>query len=206
MHPPVHALLFTAPGCPHCPGVKAALEGLQREGKLDELTVLDISQEPGQAAEYGVRSVPWLKLGEFILTGAQSPTALRQWSERAASPDGMAGYLEHLLASGELAEAEALLARQPQHYPLLLALLKKPERPLQVGLGVSAIIESLDEAELLNLLPELLSLADEADHRLRADAAHFLGRLNKPQARAKLVDLCEDPNPEVREIATESLD
>ncbi|MBE0509177.1 MAG: HEAT repeat domain-containing protein [Chromatiales bacterium] len=206
MHPPVNALLFTAPGCPHCPGVKAALEGLQREGKLGELTVMDISQDPAKAAEYGIRSVPWLQLGDFILTGAQTPSALRQWSERAASPDGMAGYLEHLLAGGELSEAEQLLARQPQHYPTLLALLKKADRPMQVGLGISAIIESLGQPELTTLLPDLLSLADEPDHRLRTDAAHYLGLLNNQAARAKLSLLRDDPHPEVREIAAEALD
>ena len=113
--PTPHALLFTAPGCPHCPGVKAALQGLLSEGVIGGLEVHDISREQEKAAEMGIRSVPWLRLGEFVLTGAQSPQQLRAWAERAADPAGMSGYLAHLLKEGELAEAEKLLGSQPQH-------------------------------------------------------------------------------------------
>ncbi len=200
-----HALLFTAPSCPHCPGVKTALNGLKQEGLLAGLEVVDISQAPQRATELGVRSVPWLQLGDFVLTGAQTPAELRQWAERAAAPDGMAGYLEQLLANGQLNEVEGLLKRQPQHVDSLLGLLKKAERPIQVALGVSAVLESLPGDTLAGLLPELLALADEADHRLRTDAAHFLGLLDSEAAKNKLTILCDDPHPEVREIAADAL-
>jgi len=200
------ALLFTAPGCPHCPGVKAALEKLHREGVIASLQVLSVAEAQARAAELGVRSVPWLKLGEFVLTGAQTPQQLRQWAERAAAPGGMSGYLEHLLANGELAEAEALLARQPQHLDALLPLLSDPETRIQVRLGIGALLEGHEDSDALRaLLPQLIELSGATDHRVRSDACHYLGLSHSEEALATLKARLEDENPEVREIAAESI-
>lgn len=201
------ALLFTAPGCPHCPGVKAALEKLMAEGMLSDLEVVSVTDDQARATELGVRSVPWLRLGEFVLTGAQTPQQLREWAERAADSESIDGYLEHLLANGELNEAEALLEKQPQHTGLLLSLLEKPDAPIQVRLGVSAILEGLEGSEALKqLLPKLVSMSEHNDHRLRSDACHFLGLSHSPEAEAVLRRCLEDEHPEVREIAADALD
>jgi HEAT repeat protein len=202
-----HALLFTAPGCPHCPSVKSALEKLRQEGLLAGLEVVDISQDQERAAEMGIRSVPWLQLGEFVLTGAQTPQQLREWTERATGAANMGDYLEHLLANGELGEAEALLEQKPEHLEALLALLENPEAPIQVRLGVSAIIEGLAGSETLRgLIPALITLSSDSNHRLRSDACHFLGLTHSPEAEAALRQRLEDENPEVREIAAEALE
>lgn len=201
-----HALLFTAPGCPHCPGVKAALERLHQEGVVGELEVVNIAEQPQRAAEWGVRSVPWLRLGEFILTGAQTPQQLRQWAGRAGDPAGMSGYLAHLLKEGGLAEAEQLLRTQPQHLAALLPLLLDEESPIQVRLGVSAIIEGFEDSEpLRQLLPEFITLSSHPDHRLRSDACYFLGLSHDAAAREALQRSRHDDHPEVREIADEAL-
>lgn len=200
------ALLFTAPGCPHCPGVKASLEKLLAEGVIASLEVHSVVDEQARAAELGVRSVPWLQLGEFVLTGAQTPQELRQWAERAADPRGMSGYLEHLLANGELAEAEALLQRQPQHIDALLPLLGAPDTRIQVRLGIGAILESLEGSDALRaLVPELARLSAHKDHRVRSDACHYLGLSHSPEALPALQARLEDGHPEVREIAADAV-
>lgn len=205
--PPPSALLFTAPGCPHCPGVKASLEKLLAEGKIASLQVLSVVDEQARATELGVRSVPWLQLGDFVLTGAQTPQELRQWAERAADPQGMSGYLEHLLANGELAEAEALLQRQPARIDALLPLLTTPDTPIQVRLGIGAILESLEGSESLrSLLPELLDLSRHEDHRVRSDACHYLGLTHSTEALAALQKRLEDDHPEVRDIAADAIE
>jgi len=201
------ALLFTAPGCPHCPGVKASLEKLLAEGVIASLEVHSVVEAQARAAELGVRSVPWLQLGEFILTGAQTPQELRQWAERAADPRGLSGYLEHLLRNGELNEAEALLQRRPQHLSALLPLLGATDTPIQVRLGISAIVEALEGSEALReLLPELLRLSSDTDHRVRSDACHFLGLSHQREALPALRTRLSDMHPEVREIAAEAIE
>lgn len=200
------ALLFTAPGCPHCPGVKTALEGLLKEGVIASLEVIDISQGAEKASELGVRSVPWLRLGEFVLTGAQTPQALRGWAQKAADGQDIGANLKHLLTHGELNEAEALLGREPQHLPALLALLQEKERPMQLALGISAILEGLEGKEVLNqLLPALEGLSQHPEHNLRSDACHYLGLLNHPEACRLLEASLDDEQAEVREIAAEAL-
>jgi len=199
-------LLFTAPGCPHCPGVKAALEKLQKEGVIAALEVLSVVENQDRAAKLGVRSVPWLQLGEFVLTGAQTPQQLRQWAERAAAPGGMTGYLEHLLANGELSEAESLLERQPQHLEALLPLLTQPESKIQVRLGLGALLEGFEDSDDLRaLLPQLIELSGNDDHRIRSDVCHYLGLSHSEQALTALEARLEDENEEVREIAADSI-
>lgn len=203
---PPKALLFTAPGCPHCPGVKASLERLQQEGIIAELETISVSDDPARAEAYGVRSVPWLKLGEFILTGAQTPQQLRQWAERAASGD-LGDYLQNLLANSELTTAEDLIAQSPQHLPLLLSLLGKTDIPIQVRLGVSAIIEGLEgQPSLQTILPNLIEMSRHSDHRLRSDGCYFLGLSHHPNALPALEARLKDENSEVTEIAAEAIE
>jgi thioredoxin-like negative regulator of GroEL len=200
-----HALLFTAPGCPHCPGVKAALEKLHNEGVIASLETVSIADAPERAEELGIRSVPWLQLGEFILTGAQTPQQLRQWAERAASGD-VRDYLQDLLANGELAATETHLSNAPQHLPALLSLLTAVNAPIQVRMGVAAIIEGLEgQPALQQLLPTLIEMSQHSDHRLRSDACYFLGLSHNPDALAALQERVADDNSEVREIAAEAI-
>lgn len=202
-----HALLFTAPGCPHCPGIKATLEKLHKEGLLADLEVVSVPEAQQRAAELGVRSVPWLKLGEFVLTGAQTPQQLREWAERAAGDQDIGAYLEHMLANGELGEAESLLEKQPEHLEALLSLLQKSDTPIQVRLGASAILEGLEGSERLRaLVPRLIEMSEQRDHRLRSDAVHLLGLSHRAEAEVALRKRLEDENEEVREIAAEALE
>ncbi|MDH5785982.1 MAG: HEAT repeat domain-containing protein [Chromatiales bacterium] len=202
-----HALLYTAPGCPHCPGIKAALHKLQQEGVIGTLESHDITQQPQQAATLGIRSVPWLRLGEFILTGAQTPQQLRHWAELASHPEGMSGYLAHLLREGDLAEVERMLITQPHHLGALLPLLEEPSSPIQVRLGVSAILEQFEaQPPLQQLVPQLITLSESTDHRLRSDACHLLGLTHAPAALDALQRCSQDEHAEVREIATEALE
>lgn len=202
-----HALLFTAPGCPHCPGVKAALETLHKEGLIGELEVASVAEEQERAAELGVRSVPWLRLGEFTLTGAQTPQQLRQWAEKAATGDDPAARLENLLANAGLDEAQQLLDEAPSHAGALLSLLDKPDTPTHVRIGASALLEGLEGSETLReLLPELARLSRHSSHQVRSDACHLLGLTHSPDAVEALQTRLEDENPEVREIAGESIE
>ena len=205
--PTPHALLLTAPGCPHCPGVKAALEKLLAEGVISALEVVDISMAPQRAAELGVRSVPWLQLGEFVLTGAQSPQELRRWAEQAAGPASINSYLQHLLEDGQLADAEVFLKQHPQHIAALLSLVTDVALPIHVRIGTSALFESfVGSTALQQLVPQLGELTQHPDPRIRADACHFLGLSQASAARHFLEPCLNDANQEVREIAQDAID
>jgi glutaredoxin len=201
------ARLFTSPGCPHCNGVKRSLEQLLQQGIITELEIVDISQQPERARELGVRSVPWLEMGELILSGEQSLSELRQWATRLAAPDALVDYYASLLADGELAVAESMLQKNPVTLSALLLLLIRKDLPLQVRIGTMALFEGFaGRVQLQQLVPELSAHSGHSDYRIRADIAYLLGLSGTQQALSPLQSLLKDENPEVREIAQEAVE
>jgi len=201
------ALLFTTPDCPHCPAVLQGLNELVQQGLIGKLTVVDAAAHPEQAAEYGVRAAPWLRLGVFTLTGAQSPAELRQWADWASGEEGTAHYVEHLLKEGSYKQAVAFIAADTRRLRPLLAIIADPEAGIDVRLGASALLETYSNApELLQLLPQLAGLTRHADHRVRADACHLLGRTGSAAARTYVAACLNDTHEEVREIAEEAME
>ncbi len=201
------ALLFIAPGCPHCPVVLQGLADLVKTGAIGRLEVVNVAVHPEKAAELGVRSAPWTRIGPYILEGAQTPGALKQWAEKAANEEGGSDYLRELLSSGKLPEAEAYLEADPKRLPETLDLVGDPEAPMQVRVGANALLESHAGGDELNpLVPRLGDLSRHADHRIRSDACHLLGLSGSPEAEPYLRERLEDESSEVREIAEESLE
>jgi len=204
---PPDALLFIAPGCPHCPVVLQALSEMVKQGTIGHLDIINVAAHPEAAAQHGVRAAPWTRLGPFELEGAQTPQELRRWAELAGSPDGITRYLEQLLRDGQLARAEQQLARHPDWLAQLLPLLTQADTPMQVRVGVGALLEGqAGSAELQALVPALGELSRAADHSVRADACHYLGLSGSAEAVPFLRARLEDESSEVREIAAESLD
>jgi glutaredoxin len=198
--------LFTAPGCPHCQTVKRLLQQLQQEGLLAPVTVVDISQEPELAQQQGVRSVPWLELGELVLVGAHSQAELRHWIGLASSPAGLASFFDHLLTTGQAGLVEQRLRQCPQQIDALLELLANPDTSINSRVGIGAVFESLAEDGLLgDQVDALAVLCRHENATIRADACHFLGLTGSRRAIPVLTQCLQDQDPQVVEIAQESL-
>lgn len=205
--PPPDALLVTAPGCPHCPLVLAGLDRLRQEGLLGRLTLLDAAAQPDRAARLGVKSVPWLRLGPFVLEGVQSPAELRRWTEAVHAPTGMATYFDHLLASGRRQLVERLVRAEPDRLTAFVQLLGDPEVGLNTRLGVGVVLEELRGSGLATHLTDALgTLTRHPDARIRGDACYYLPLCDGLAAAAPFLrERLRDDHPEVREIATEAL-
>lgn len=203
---PINALLFTAPGCPHCAGVKANLNTLLQEGVIASLEIVDASVEAERAQALGVKSVPWFTLGELQFDGALPLGELRRWAERAASSDGMQAYFFEMLKSGKRAKVEQLIRSHPAYSAVLGALLLDPEASMAVRIGIGAVLEELQGSGLLDaLVPKLEQILKQQEPRNRADAAHYLSLIANPAALQVLRDCLNDADAEVREIAQEAL-
>ncbi|MDP1633784.1 MAG: thioredoxin family protein [Gallionellaceae bacterium] len=203
---PPDALLFITPVCRHCPAVLQSLSELVKQAQIGKLTVVNIAAHPEQAAEYDVRGAPWLRLGAFTLTGAQSIAELKQWAEWASGDEGTAHYVEHLLREGDYKHAVAFIAGDTLRLKSLLVIVADPEANISVRLGVSALLEAYARTpELQALLPQLAELTFHPDHRVRADACHLLGLSGSAAARAYVEACLGDENGEVREIAEEAM-
>ena len=202
---PPDALLLMAPACPHCPALLEGLTRLLKEGRLGRLEVVNVAAHPEDAAAAGTRSVPWTRLGPFVLEGAQSPAELGRWAAHAAAGTGAADYLTLLLEVRRLDDAVASVRETPGPLAELLRRVGEPDVPMGVRIGIAALVEELHGSDALAAaLPALETLAGSGAAAVRADAAHWLGLVGG-QAAAALRPLLDDPNADVREIAAESL-
>lgn len=204
---PPDALLLLSTQCPHCPTVLQGLGELVKKGLIGRLEVVNIAVRPDIAEQQGVRTVPWMRIGDFELEGLHSPAELRRWAERAGSQAGLAEYYTDLFKHGQLPKALSAIRKYPGHIPALLALAQDPDTELTVRIGVSAVMEDAAGSALLqNQLAALMDLAQHSDPRVRSDACHFLALTRSEAALAPLETLSHDPEPAVQDVAKDSLE
>lgn len=187
--------------------MKQALAELVQDGKLGQLEVIDVSENPGAAEQRGVRSVPWLQLGELVFEGAHSAGELQRWAEVASRPTALTEYFKHLLSSGELVLAERMLDQQPDHISALLPLLENPQSEMSVRIGIAALMETRRGTEiLLSVSDDLVRLCRHRDPVVRADACHLLAQTESSSALSVLREMTGDESEQVREIASDSIE
>lgn len=205
--PPPEVLLLVAPGCPHCATVLEGLSTLVKEAAIGRMEVVNIAVQPEAAREYGVRAVPWMRLGPFELAGMHSPEELRRWSELARSRDGMTVYLSDLLSTGRRAQVLGLVRRNPALVARLAELLGDGESELGVRVGIMATLEELQEDGLLAEHAALFTpLIEHANATVRADGCHALTLIGTPESIEILRRCSEDPDAMVRETALDGLE
>ena len=202
------AKLLIGPGCPHCATMMSLLGDLLKEGKIGRLLMINIAEQPDEAAKHNVRSVPWLKLGEMEFIGAQSRTELEHAIELSVSEDGKQRYLYEQLKNGRLDDVTELIERDKSQLADLISLLNGNEVPMTVRIGISAILEHFYEnsSALKDILPALIKLTESANESIRADACHFLSLEGSDVARKRLQQCVNDDSAMVREVALESLE
>jgi hypothetical protein len=200
------ALLLLTSSCPFCPTVLKGLAELVKGGQIARLEVINLDRQPDAAQTYHVRSVPWVRLGPYELDGLRSEAELKQWAERAGTPEGAAAYLSELLATGELAKVTELVNRDAVHLDALALLVGDTETDLHVRLGIGALLEEMQgNPSLARLVEPLSKLADSPEARIRGDAAHFLALTRDPRVHPILERLAKDADASVREVAAEAL-
>lgn len=207
MKPPsLEVTLAMTPVCPHCPSMLEILSQAVKKGDIAVLHIVNIARQPDFAQRNGIRAVPWMKIGPFILSGLQSQREIHAWLERAGSEQGILDYFSEMLSGGELETVTSAIKQSPETIKSFIPLISSDETNINVRLGMAAILEELaGQAILENLLAGLLELLGHANARVRGDAAHFLSFINSPAAVEALRKCLTDPEADVREIAEESL-
>lgn len=207
MPSPADALLLISSHCPHCPAMLDALTALLKRGQIGTLEVVNVEVRPERAAALRVRSVPWMRIGEYALLGPRPPAELATWAARAAEAAGMAHYFHALLKEGALAQVLERIEERPARLADLLDIVANPEASLNVRIGAGAVFEDYaGNPALADLVKPLGALAGHDDARVRADACHYLGLSRSAAALAPLTACRDDPDAAVREIAGESLE
>ncbi|MCW8855418.1 MAG: thioredoxin family protein [Gammaproteobacteria bacterium] len=201
------ALLFIATGCAHCPSVLQSLSELVKSGTLSSLEIVNIQQQAERASDLNIRSVPWVKIGPFELTGLRSKSELEEWVKRADEPSAMGDYFGELMTSGEINKVHEIINQNPEYFPMLFELMANTETSLSVRIGIGAIVEDFAGSELLkNTIDILGTYTKHPAAHVRTDACHYLGLSQSKKAVAYIEPLLNDENTETREVAEEALE
>ena len=203
---PPDALLLMGRQCPYCPTVLRNLQSLKNEGLIGTLETVVIEDRPDIAAEYGVRSVPWVQIGPCELPGLRSVEELRGWAEKAGTREGMANYFAELIGSGNIDKCLQLIETDSRRIHALVMLFTDTGTELNIRIGISAIMESLQgSTALAGIGDKLRELLKHDEPRIRGDACHYLALSGLTDAGDWIKPLLEDPDSNVREIAADSL-
>jgi len=200
------ALLLIATGCQHCPSVLQSLSELIKEGKIARLEVVNIVEDPARAESLNVRSVPWIKLGEFELVGLKSKTEIQQWIDKSSNTDDMSDYFEELMVSGEISKVQKIVEDSPEQIKSLFNIMANEKFGLSARIGVGAILEQLAGSEIL--INNIDTLGEYCQHKLarvRNDACYYLGLTQHPDAEKYIRPLLDDSDDEVKEVAQEAI-
>ena len=204
--PAPDARLLIAPGCAHCPAVLDGLSRLVKDGLIGTLEVVNVAKRPEVAEAEGVRTVPWIRIGPYTLTGSHTPGELAEWAERAAQGSGLASYFAHLLETNRFEEALAVIRQSPGSLEDLIIMLGDLDTPMSVRIGIGAVFEELADTDILGATVDTLGALARSEHaQVRADACHYLGLTASSHAIPLLQGCLDDESHEVREIASESL-
>ena len=201
------ALMLMGTQCPYCPGVLKALQALLKSGHISQLETHNIEENPEIARELGVRSVPWVRIGNFELEGLRSEKELREWAIKAGTDSGISDWFNDLLSSGNISKPLERIKSDPATIDALLTLFADPETQLNTQIGISAIMEELKDTDILTaIVGKLGELTRHNDARIRGDACYYLALSNSPQAAGFIKPLIDDTDASVRDIARESLE
>ncbi len=204
---PISVKLFIASGCPHCPNVLQALSELIKAGEIAELHVSNMALVPEQAQKLNVRSVPWVKIGPFELTGAQTKKELQQWITRLQSDTGMQDYFSELFTTGNLKKVITLVRKDPELLKYFPKMMADEDTPLGAKIGIGAVFEELQgSAALKALIPDLTAILHAENPAVRNDACYYLGLTESPDAIAAIKSLADDETSEVREAVHDALE
>ena len=191
--------------CPHCNSVKQSLNEILQTGIIDSVQYIDIENRPDELNH--VRSVPWIRIGDFELQGLHTKQELQDWIQRASKSEGIKKYFDELLSNGQLHQVESYIHRQPKTLQVLVALTSDPDTSMATRIGIGALLEGLQGTGLAKTITEpLMKLSSHQDVKIRADCAHFLGLTENKQAVNTLKEMLSDSDKEVREIAEEALE
>ena len=200
-------LLLISPNCPHCQSVLHSLSELVKRAAIGRLEVVNIAVHGETAAKLGARSVPWIKIGPFELTGNYTAAELGNWVSKSASATGHADYLSELLSQQQLDKALDLVKQETSMLGAMVDLIAAADTPMVVRIGVGAIMEELMDSEALaSLVDQLGALTHAEEANIRADAAHYLGLSGSMLALPWLQAMLLDSHEHVREIAQDSIE
>lgn len=201
---PATVQVLMAPTCPHCPQTVSACIQVAVEHPQVTLEVIDAQYYQAEVGR--VKAVPTVVVdGGRTVVGTLRAEELLAILQERSDESYLLSTITSMLETGRLSDAAPLL-RSPGGQEALCSLFAGSTMHQRIGLVLVAE-EALasDPHALDGAVPCLLPLLYGPDDSLRGDTADLLGRIGAPGARDALTHLLRDTNPDLREVASESL-
>ena len=198
--------LFVMPGCGVCPQMERLFQRMQKAGSINDLTIMDVEEQPELAQEYNIRSVPFYLINRVGFTGLRTQQQIEQLLKQGDMAQWQTAIIGELSA-GQLEPVEEMIRQQASAREAMMFLLADTETPLVVRIGLTSIIEGMaDGDELKKYENQFIALVGHADERIAVDALYYLSLLGSSACLNALVDASNSGSSNLRTHAAELLD
>lgn len=193
------------PGCSVCPQMERLFEELHEQGGIEELEVLDVTRYPELAQKYNIKSVPFYLVNGIAFNGLKTREEIVDLLQQDDSQK-WTSLIRAELEDGQLELINNYIQQHAAAREAMMELLADKDTELVVRIGLTAIIESLAEGDLLESLEErFIQLTQHNDERIALDALYYLSLLSSPSSLAALTKIARNGKPGLREDARELL-
>lgn len=193
------------PGCSVCPQMERLFEELHEQGGIEELEVLDVTRHPELAQKYNIKSVPFYLVNGIAFNGLKTREEIVDLLQQDDSQK-WTSLIRAELEDGQLELINNYIQQHAAAREAMMELLADKDTELVVRIGLTAIIESLAEGDLLESLEErFIQLTQHNDERIALDALYYLSLLSSPSSLAALTKIARNGKPGLREDARELL-
>jgi len=197
--------LFVMHNCQVCPQMERLFQKMHRNGAIDELDIIDIGKHPEIARKLNIRSVPHYLINDFAFYGLKTHSELLKLLKHG-QVEKWQEFIKTELSEGQLNEAEKAVVDNPPAREAMMLLLQDTETSLVVRIGLSAIIESVVETDLLNdYESQFIALSAHQDERIAIDALYYLSLLVSTESLLKLKDIATNGEGNLQQHAAEIL-
>jgi hypothetical protein len=150
--------------------------------------------------------VPWLQIGDYVLTGLQDMPALRQRIEWTRVKANLLGKFDQMLSNAQANDVVESIREDKSRFSTIVELLADPATILSSRIGIGVIMEEFAGTTLIQSHRlSLEKLLDAKEERIRADVAYYLELTESKDAIPALQQHVNDENADVREIIADSL-
>lgn len=193
-------------GCEVCPQMERLFRQMHQNGAISSLHIYDLHEYPEFAQQFNIRSVPFYLINGVAFNGLKSRSEIDRLLKKIDSATWLE-LIKQALSSGQLDAVEENIRQQIDARDAMIDLLNDSETALVVRIGLTAIIESLADGDLLNAYEnKFIDMVSHEDEQIAIDGMYYLSLLATTASLKMLTDISQNGPVMLRDQARELLE